>query len=321
VSIARLIILLFPLVVVAGLSGQAGWPLVVTSNPPGAVVYLDGAPVGLTPVTIDRVTAGSHRLRLTRDGHLENLKVIAADAPSEHHVTLTPLPLRSRQAHSPGKQAEATPADGENWFTKRKWLWIGAGAGGVAAAVFLTRPSEPVTGGSVLVSPTIGLQAATPITFASQGAGGGSSGTLTYAWDFGDGTTGSGPLVTHVYGTSGLFTVKVDVSDGKKSATATGSVTIRSLAGTWRGTLAGALGVTMTLTQNGAAVTGMYTDQAGSGTLTGSARAASPRVNLVISPSGFPAASYAADPNADVSRLTGVYRQQGLTIDLSLTKD
>jgi hypothetical protein len=320
VSIARLIILSFPLVVVAGLSGQAGWPLVVTSTPSGAVVYLDGAPVGLTPVTIDRVTAGSHRLRLTRDGHLENLKVIAADAPLEHHVTLTPLPLRSRQARSPGKQGEA-PADGENWFTKRKWLWVGAGAGGAAAALFLMRPSDPVTGGSVLVSPTIGLQAATPITFASQGAGGGSSGTLTYAWDFGDGTTGSGPLVTHVYGASGVFTVKVDVSDGKKSATATGSVTIRSLAGTWRGTLAGALGVTMTLMQNGAAVTGVYTDQAGSGPLAGSARPASPRVNLVISPSGYPAASYAADPNADVSRLTGIYRQQGLTIDLSLTKE
>jgi PKD repeat protein len=174
----------------------------------------------------------------------------------------------------------------------------------------------------VLVSPAIGLQAATPVTFASQGAGGGSSGTLTYTWDFGDGTTGSGPLVTHVYGTSGLFTVKLNVSDGKKTAAATtASVTIRSLAGTWRGTLAGALGVTMTLTQNGAAVTGVYTDQAASGPLTGSARAASPRVNLVISPSGFPAASYAADPNAEVSRLTGIYRQQGLTIDLSLTKD
>jgi hypothetical protein len=321
VSIARLIILSFPLVVAAGLSGQAGWPVVVTSTPSGAVVYLDGALVGLTPVSIDRVTAGSHRLRLTRDGHLEHLKVVAAVAPSEHHVTLTPLPLHSGQAQSPGRQPKAT-TDGENWFTKRKWLWIGAGAGGAAAALFLTRPSEPVTGGSVLVSPTIGLQAATPVTFASQGAGGGSSGTLTYTWDFGDGTTGSGPLVTHVYGTAGLFTVKLSVSDGKKSATATtATVTIRSLAGTWRGTLAGALGVTMTLTQNGAAVTGVYTDQAASGPLTGSARPASPRVNLVINPSGFPAASYAADPTADVSRLTGIYRQQGLTIDLSLTRD
>lgn len=318
--VARLFILLFPLLLVAGRSGQISSRLVVTSDPPGAAVYLDDAPVGVTPVVIDPVSTGSHRVRVTREGYLENLQVVdVTSAPLAHHVNLT----RHTSAQGPpeGGPHSDTSDDGGPWFTNRNWLLIGAGGGGAIAAALLARPSEPVTGGSVLVAPSIGLQAATPITFASQGAGGG-SGTLTYTWNFGDGTTATGPLVTHVYNTSGVFTVKLDVSDGKKSAAAAAaSVTIRSLAGAWRGTLAGALGVTLMLTQNGSVLTGAYTDQAASGPVTGSVRPASPRVNLAISPTGFAPASYAADPTADVNTLTGTYRQQGLTIDLNLTKD
>lgn len=309
--------LLFSCVLVAG---QAGSTLVVTSDPPGAVVYLDDTPVGETPVTIERVTTGSHRVRLTKDGYLENLKVIdVGNAQAEHHVTLTPVRLHPGQAAAKPDDAAASDDD-RSWLSKRKWLLLGAGGGGAIAGALLARSSEPVTAGSVLVSPSIGLQAATPITFASQGAGGGSTGTLTYSWNFGDGTNASGPLVTHVYSVPGTFTVTVDVGDGKKSSTATASVTVRSLAGTWGGTLAGALGVTMVLTHNGSIVTGTYSDPAATGPLSGSVRSTSPQVNMTISPAGFPAASYAADPSTDVNTLTGTYRQQGLTVELRLTR-
>jgi ELWxxDGT repeat protein len=51
--------------------------------------------------------------------------------------------------------------------------------------------------------------------------------TLTYAWDFGDGSTGTGVAPTHSYATVGSFTVSLTVNDGTTgSAPATSTVTI-----------------------------------------------------------------------------------------------
>src|SRR6185503_5694931 len=38
---------------------------------------------------------------------------------------------------------------------------------------------------------------------------------LTYAWEFGDGGTGSGASISHAYNTAGTYTAKVTVSDGR----------------------------------------------------------------------------------------------------------
>lgn len=43
----------------------------------------------------------------------------------------------------------------------------------------------------------------------------------SYAWDFGDGTTGSGDLVFHDYGRSGSFTVTLTVTDDQGAASST----------------------------------------------------------------------------------------------------
>lgn len=45
--------------------------------------------------------------------------------------------------------------------------------------------------------------------------------TLTYAWDFGDGTTGSGATASHAYDTAGPRTVTLTVDDGELDGTAT----------------------------------------------------------------------------------------------------
>ena len=39
--------------------------------------------------------------------------------------------------------------------------------------------------------------------------------TLTYAWDFGDGTTSSAQNPSHAYLTAGSYTARVTVSDGR----------------------------------------------------------------------------------------------------------
>jgi PKD repeat protein len=57
---------------------------------------------------------------------------------------------------------------------------------------------------------------------------------LTYAWNFGDGTIGTGAQPTHTYGTSGVYTATLVVTDalGGASAPATTTVTIANVAPT-----------------------------------------------------------------------------------------
>jgi hypothetical protein len=50
--------------------------------------------------------------------------------------------------------------------------------------------------------------------------------SLTYSWNFGDQTTGSGPTVTHTYAASGVYTATVTISNGVSSTTETVTVVI-----------------------------------------------------------------------------------------------
>jgi hypothetical protein len=48
---------------------------------------------------------------------------------------------------------------------------------------------------------------------------------LTYAWNFGDGTSGTGPSIQHAYTTAGSFAARVTISDGK-GGSVSGQVTV-----------------------------------------------------------------------------------------------
>ena len=70
-----------------------------------------------------------------------------------------------------------------------------------------------------------GGEAGTPVSFSGSGFDADGD-TLTYAWNFGDGSTGTGASPTHTYGTAGTYDVSLTVNDGKansapSSATAT----------------------------------------------------------------------------------------------------
>ena len=118
-----------------------------------------------------------------------------------------------------------------------------------------------------------------------------------FVWRFGDNSfaEGLGP-VSHVYGTSGSLTASVEVSSGNTVITASTPVTVRSLLGTWLGTVTGHTNVprgrpritsfTLTvfrtpnpsdrITPLGSTVSidGLWTDNAGCRVGTGASRAA-----------------------------------------------
>ena len=70
------------------------------------------------------------------------------------------------------------------------------------------------------------VAAGQPVTLAAATSDTGS--LLFFTWDFGDGTTGTGPSVMHVYSTPGVYTAVVTVSDGVNSTTQSVNVPINS---------------------------------------------------------------------------------------------
>jgi PKD repeat protein len=68
------------------------------------------------------------------------------------------------------------------------------------------------------------------VTFTGSGSNDPNGLTLSYAWNFGDGTTGTGVQPTHTYAKAGAFTVQLTVSDSANlSATASTTATIATL--------------------------------------------------------------------------------------------
>lgn len=73
-------------------------------------------------------------------------------------------------------------------------------------------------------------QVGVPIRFDASASGAPGGAISTYAWNFGDNTSGTGVKPTHSYAAIGLFTAKVTVTDNvNKSASASAAVTISSL--------------------------------------------------------------------------------------------
>ncbi len=225
--------------------------LAVDTDPAGARLFIDGRYAGETPAELVDLPSGTHRVRLEKRGYLENARTIEVSGAHSAHlrVTLTPI-------HGAGEQVVASGGGAGS----KKWLWVGiAAAAGGAGAAFALKGKEnlsPVIG-SVSVQPSNGLQGATEIGFSAVGASDADGDALTYNWDFGDGTTGSGATATHRFATAGTFTATVNVTDGKHTVSARGSVTIVSLTGTWRGQNAA---YTVTITHAGSVLAVVWDD-------------------------------------------------------------
>src|SRR3989442_5387495 len=284
--------------------------LSVASEPAGASVYVDGQFVGETPLDVKNLQPGDHRVRLVKDGYLENGRVVNVSAGKTGSLQVR-LTARNASDALPDGQAGGGISSGGGGGGSKKWLWIGlAGGGAAATAVALATRNHAPKLGAVTASPATGLMSASIITFnASASDDDGDS--LTYTWDFGDGSsTATGNAPTHVYNAANTFTARVTVSDGKKDVSSTTSVAIRSLAGTWRGTLEG-IAETFVFTQSTTTVGGTLSDAFGPGTVAGTVQTTSPRIRLTITQPPFNPFVYTGDPNADVNTLTGAVNGSG----------
>src|SRR5216117_3086428 len=106
----------------------------------------------------------------------------------------------------------------------------GAGSG-TALATVTAIPNRPPT--AVAGGPYSGVES-TAVTFDGSGSADPDGDALTYAWTFGDGSTGTGVKPTHTYVDNGGYTVTLTVTDarGAASSPATTTATITNVAPT-----------------------------------------------------------------------------------------
>jgi PKD repeat protein len=71
---------------------------------------------------------------------------------------------------------------------------------------------------SAAASPLTGAGGRLTVSFSGAGSSDPDGDTLSYAWNFGDGTSGSGPTASHTYTAIGSYTAMLTVTDGKGGA-------------------------------------------------------------------------------------------------------
>jgi hypothetical protein len=224
--------------------------LVVATDPPGARVFVDGELAGVTPLVVDRVSEGAHRVRVSKTGYLDNARVIGVEPgrSSALRVTLTP-------STTPPSRADAQSGTGHSSTPVFRNPWvIGAAVGSAAALVLLLRQNQAPSVSSIAVAPDgTAMAGVTPIRFQATTTDPDGD-TLAYTWNFGDGTADSHlESPAHTYAVPGTYVVAFSVSDGHDAVDATKSVTVGpSLAGNWSGGVDPVFGcpVTLVLTQS-----------------------------------------------------------------------
>jgi hypothetical protein len=301
--------------VLSASSPAAEGGLSIVTDPAGASVYINGESKGITPLELDRVAVGEHRITVLKDGYLENSRVVRVEEGQRQAVELRLTSSEGRAHH----EAQIEPG-GDDDGGVPKWVWVAAAAGGGTAAYFALRETnQGPLAGTVAITPSTGLQAAQTFAIIGQGASDPDGDTLTYNWDLGDGTTASGPSVSKVYNNAGNFTATVTVRDDKEQATASGTVTVRGMSGNWSGVISGFGDFSMNLTQNDSGITGTYSDFIGTANLAGSVSSPNGVRITARNPCCAPF-TFQGTMSGDVNSVTGMVTGSGFNHPFTLTR-
>ena len=132
---------------------------------------------------------------------------------------------------------------------------VALAAGGVAAvASGAAAPNRPPTGSISVTPPGQAIVGVTEMGFSATGSDPDGD-PLTFTWNFGDGSTATGPNATHVFGSEGTFQVSLTINDSFGSTSLATNVSVRSLTGTWR---RDNFGILIYLSQTGGRLNGSY---------------------------------------------------------------
>ncbi len=231
--------------------------LTVKTEPPGASVLIDGLSRGVTPLAQTRVPAGEHRVRVSLAGYLENSRVISLSQGERQSLDIRLTPGNVARAERDATVLHSSEHGGGGGGGGLVLLGVALAAAGAGTYLYLTKNGAP-TAGVIGASSSTALMGATVVTFTANGASDPDGDALTYTWSFGDGGSATGASATHVFTAAGSFGVELKVSDGKKSATTTSQITVKSMTGRWRGK-EGSSDVEFNLTQSGSSLSGTFT--------------------------------------------------------------
>ncbi len=239
--------------------------LAILTEPVEVAVYLDGDPRGETPVVFEDLPPGDYRVTLTKDGYLDNSRLITLEpGRTELDVTLTPV------------EAAVDEGGGNALKIVLPIVGVAAAAAGLALGGGVTDdqgfdPSIPVTpnrpptsSGRFSVDPPnrIGLASATDFFFGAPVVRDLDGDFVTFNWQFGDGNSSDGFDPSHTYTDPGTYQVVLTASDGQNPPVRIDSrtITVKSLTSTWT---VGNSPARFDLTQNRNRCSGTFTTSAG----------------------------------------------------------
>jgi len=207
----------------------------VQSNPTGAKIYLDGPDTGfLTPRTIVNVSAGSHVIRCSLNGYDDNSQTVSVSAGQTANLTINLTiipPTGSISVQSNPSGAKIYLGDVDTRFVTPKTLTS------VSTGSHLIRCSLiGYTNNSQTVSVSAGQTTDVRITLQKSGTvapksdfsasvreGGyplavqfndkSTNSPTSWSWKFGDGSTSTEQDPAHTYVKSGMYSVKLKVSN------------------------------------------------------------------------------------------------------------
>lgn len=110
-------------------------------------------------------------------------------------------------------------------------LFLSLACGGSMQPTAIPPPSGPPVASFIQVPEGQAISGLTAVTFRALPD---AFGPATYFWSFGDGATGSGATVSHVYDLAGTFSVALTATNAHGSTSVTAPITTRSLTGLWR---------------------------------------------------------------------------------------
>ena len=91
----------------------AAGSLVVSTTPPGATVALDDRPAGYTPLTLNEVPVGRHKVGVSMDGHLPAERQVTVSKNKSLDVALVLEPQPKPEVASVAPEDAAMPPEGD----------------------------------------------------------------------------------------------------------------------------------------------------------------------------------------------------------------